>query len=101
MEKNMLLVGKTFEILLEAQDTKGNVVGEPRPGGEVDPATQLISIASGQRRRRLQAGNQDWHDGFLEREAAMKIDLPGPVGRHAAGHGNLGDIPIYADFRRT
>lgn len=51
MEKNMLLVGKTFEILLEAQDTKGNVVGEPRPGGEVDPATQLISIASGQRKQ--------------------------------------------------
>lgn len=51
MEKNMLLVGKTFEILLEAQDTKGNVVGEPRPGGEVDPATQLISITSGQRKQ--------------------------------------------------
>jgi hypothetical protein len=30
----------SVEILLEAQDSKGNVVGEPRPGGDVNPATQ-------------------------------------------------------------
>jgi hypothetical protein len=27
----------SVEILLEAQDSKGNVVGEPRPGGDVNP----------------------------------------------------------------
>ncbi len=36
------------EILLEAQDSKGNVVGEPRPGGEVNPATRTISLTPGQ-----------------------------------------------------
>jgi hypothetical protein len=30
----------SVEILLEAQDSKGNVVGEPRPGGDVNPAPE-------------------------------------------------------------
>ena len=38
------------EILLEAQDSKGNVVGEPRPGGEVNPATRTLALVPGERR---------------------------------------------------
>lgn len=38
---------QTVEILLEAQDSKGNVVGEPRPGGEVNPATRTLTLTPG------------------------------------------------------
>jgi hypothetical protein len=33
-----------IEILLEAHDDKGNVVGEPRPGSDVNPATRTITL---------------------------------------------------------
>ena len=36
-----------FDILLEAQDKTGNVVGEARPGGQVNPATGTISVQPG------------------------------------------------------
>lgn len=41
----------SVDILLEAHDRKGNVVGEPRPGGEVDPATRTVTLSTGQRKR--------------------------------------------------
>lgn len=41
----------SVELLLEAQDSKGNVVGEPRPGGEVNPATRTLTLMPGQRRQ--------------------------------------------------
>jgi len=43
--------GMSVEILLEAQDSKGNVVGEPRPGGDVNPATRTVTLMSGQRKQ--------------------------------------------------
>jgi hypothetical protein len=43
--------GSHLEILLEAQDLKGNVVGEPRPGGDVNPATQTLTLLQGQRKQ--------------------------------------------------
>ena len=53
----MLVVDDLFsqemsvEILLEAQDSKGNVVGEPRPGGDVNPATRTVTLMPGQRKQ--------------------------------------------------
>ncbi|ODU51109.1 MAG: alkaline phosphatase [Thiobacillus sp. SCN 63-374] len=41
----------SVEILLEAQDSKGNVVGEPRPGGEVNPATRTLTLMPNQRKQ--------------------------------------------------
>jgi hypothetical protein len=41
----------SVEILLEAQDSKGNVVGEPRPGGDVNPATRTLTLTAGQRKQ--------------------------------------------------
>ncbi len=35
-------------VQLEAHDKKGNVVGEPKPGGVVDPATGTINLHHGQ-----------------------------------------------------
>ena len=40
---------QSVEVLIEAQDAKGNVIGEPRPGGEVNPATRTITLTPGQR----------------------------------------------------
>lgn len=39
--------GLAFEILLEAHDKKGSVVGEAKPGGVVDPATRAITLRAG------------------------------------------------------
>lgn len=41
----------SVEILLEAQDSKGNVVGEPRPGGDVNPATRTVTLMPNQRKQ--------------------------------------------------
>jgi hypothetical protein len=38
---------KAFEILLEAHDRKGNVVGEAKPGGGVNPATGTVTLKPG------------------------------------------------------
>lgn len=37
----------TVELLLEAHDRRGTVVGEARPGGPVNPATKTLSIPPG------------------------------------------------------
>ena len=36
-------------ILLEAHDKKGNVVGEAKPGGSVNPATGSVTLKPGER----------------------------------------------------
>ncbi|MBU0973509.1 MAG: PglZ domain-containing protein [Proteobacteria bacterium] len=43
--------GEGVEILLEAQDSKGHVIGEPRPGAEVNPATRTVTLMSRQRKQ--------------------------------------------------
>ena len=48
---DMFLQDASVEILLEAQDSKGNVVGEPRPGGAVNPATRTVTLLPGQRKQ--------------------------------------------------
>ena len=40
--------GAEVEILLEAHDKKGNVVGEAKPGGPVNPATGTITLRMGE-----------------------------------------------------
>jgi len=42
---------ENMEILLEAQDSKGNVIGEPRPSGDVNPATRTLTLMPGQRKQ--------------------------------------------------
>ena len=37
-----------FEILLEAQDRKGQIVGEAKPGGPVNAATGTVTLKPGQ-----------------------------------------------------
>jgi len=38
------LFSTTVDILLEAQDREGNVVGEAQPGGAVNPATGTLAL---------------------------------------------------------
>lgn len=48
---DMFSQGMGVEIWLEAHDSKGNVVGETRPGGDVNPATQTVTLMPGQRKQ--------------------------------------------------
>lgn len=45
--QDMFSVTSDFEILLEAHDKKGEVVGEAKPGGLVNPATGTITLKPG------------------------------------------------------
>ena len=45
---DMFLQDESVEVLIEAQDAKGNVIGEPRPGADVNPATRTITLLPGQ-----------------------------------------------------
>lgn len=45
--QDMFSVGSEFEILLEAHDKSGNVVGETKTGGLVNPATGTITLKPG------------------------------------------------------
>jgi len=44
---DMFSLSTPFDVLLEAHDKQGNVVGEARPGGLVNPATGTISVQPG------------------------------------------------------
>jgi hypothetical protein len=48
---DMFTQDMSVEILLEAQDGKGNVVGEPRPGGDVNPATRTVTLMPNQHKQ--------------------------------------------------
>lgn len=43
--------GAAVEVLLEAQDKNGNVVGEARPGGDVNPATGTLTLEPGESKK--------------------------------------------------
>jgi len=45
---DLFSMGSSFEVLLEAQNKKGDVVGEAKPGGPVNPATRTLSIKPGE-----------------------------------------------------
>lgn len=42
--ENMFSLGETFELLLEAQNKKGEIVGEAKRGGPVDVATGTVTL---------------------------------------------------------
>lgn len=52
------------EILLEAQDAKGQVVGEPRPGPEVNPATRTLLLTPGQTKQIALGMDPDFEGKF-------------------------------------
>ena len=48
---DMFAQDSPIEVLIEAQDSKGNVVGEPAAGGDVNPATRTVTLRHGERRQ--------------------------------------------------
>jgi len=52
------------EVLLEAQDANGNVVGEPRPGNDVNPATRTITLAPNERKQIILRMDPDFEGKF-------------------------------------
>jgi hypothetical protein len=46
---NLFSLGAAFDILLEAHDRRGNVVGEAKAGDRVNPATGIMTLHSGER----------------------------------------------------
>lgn len=55
----------SVEILLEAHDSKGNVVGEARPGADVNPATRTVMLAPGQRKQIALRMDPDFEGKFV------------------------------------
>ncbi len=49
---------------IEAHDAIGNVIGEPRPGGEVNPATRTITLTPGQRKQIAMRMDPDFEGKF-------------------------------------
>ena len=54
----------SVEILLEAQDSKGHVVGEPRPGGDVNPATRTVTLVPNQLKQIALRMDEDFRGKF-------------------------------------
>jgi hypothetical protein len=48
---DMFAAGISRDVLLEAIDKDGKVVGEPRPGGDINLATHTVNLGPGQRRQ--------------------------------------------------
>lgn len=61
---DMFSQDRTLEILLEAQDGKGNVVGEPRPGGDVNPASRAVTLVPGKRTQVVMRMDEDFRGAF-------------------------------------
>jgi hypothetical protein len=51
LSDDMFSQEQSVDILLEAQDSKGAVVGEPRPGSDLNPATRTVTLMPGQRKQ--------------------------------------------------
>jgi hypothetical protein len=61
---DMFSQDRSLEILLEAQDSKGNVVGEPRPGGDVNPASKAVTLVPGKRTQVVLRMEEDFRGAF-------------------------------------
>jgi hypothetical protein len=61
---DMFALHSDVEILIEAHDRKGNVVGEAKPGGPVNAATGTITMKPGQPVQVAIRMNPDYHGKF-------------------------------------
>jgi hypothetical protein len=61
----MFSLGDDVEILLEAHDRKGNVVGEAKPGGPVNAATGTIALKPGGREQVTLRMEPDYEGKFV------------------------------------
>jgi len=61
---DMFSAGHEFEVLLEAHDKIGKVVGEARPGGDVNAATGTLSLKPGETARVALKMQEDFEGKF-------------------------------------
>ena len=61
---DMFASADIIQLLLEAHDQQGNVVGEPRPSADVDPATRTITLIPGQKRQITMRMDQEFEGKF-------------------------------------
>jgi len=61
---DMFSLAADLEILLEAHDRKGNVVGEAKPGGPVNAATGTVAVKPGQRQQVALRMDPDYEGKF-------------------------------------
>jgi hypothetical protein len=77
------------EILLEAQDSKGNVVGEPRPGGDINLATRTVTLMPGQRKQIALRMDDEFRGKFL-------VKALNPTTLALASKGS--ELPLETDY---
>lgn len=65
--ENLFSQQSEVEVLLEAQDDKGNVVGEPKPGGDVNPASRTITLVPNERKQIALRMDPDFEGKFTVR----------------------------------
>jgi hypothetical protein len=61
---DMFSHGADFEILLEAHDSKGEIVGEAKTGGQVNPTTGTVTLKPGERLQVAIKMLPDWEGSF-------------------------------------
>lgn len=64
MGGDLFSVGMPVEVLVEAHDAKGNVVGEVKPGEGVNPATRTVSLYPGKTVKVTLKMEQDFEGDF-------------------------------------
>lgn len=64
MGGDLFSVGMAVEVLVEAHDPKGNVVGEVKPGEGVNPATRTVSLYPGKTVKVTLKMEQDFEGDF-------------------------------------
>jgi hypothetical protein len=65
--ENLFSQQSEVEVLLEAQDDKRNVVGEPKPGGDVNPASRTIILVPNERKQIALRMDPDFEGKFTLR----------------------------------
>jgi hypothetical protein len=61
---DLFTMGRAMEILLEAHDKAGHVVGEARVGGPVNPATRFVAVPLGETVQVILRMNDDFEGEF-------------------------------------
>lgn len=61
---DMFMQSASVDILLEAQSSKGDIVGEPRPGPDVNPATRTVTLTPHDRKLIVLRMDEDFRGKF-------------------------------------
>lgn len=74
--EDMFSQGVRVEVLIEAQDAKGNVIGEPRPGADVNAATRTLTLMPRQTKQVALRMGPDFEGKFSVKRLTPPRSLP-------------------------